>query len=202
MPFYVLKVGGSVIHQAKALMIQIRRLETEGFDFLIVPGGGPMADLIRDISSGQRLSEETSHWMAIMAMEQYGYLLADGCEAELTREISRIKGVKILLPYQALLKDDRGLEHSWDFTSDSVAALAAQRLGADMIKATDVDGIKLDGTVLKKIRVEDLRGIRTCLDQGSLKLLLGRQCWILNGTDPERFADAILSGEGGTVITG
>jgi len=202
MPFYVLKVGGSLIHQAKALMIQIRRLEKEGFDFLIVPGGGPMADLIRDISSGQRLSEEASHWMAIVAMEQYGYLLADGCGAELTREISRVKGIKILQPYQALLKDDRGLEHSWDFTSDSVAALAAQRLGADMIKVTDVDGIKLDGAVIKKIRVEDLRGIRTCLDQGSLKLLLGRRCWILNGADPERFAYMVLSGEGGTVITG
>jgi 5-(aminomethyl)-3-furanmethanol phosphate kinase len=202
MPFYVLKVGGSLIHKAKALMVQVRCLEEKGFDFLIVPGGGPMADLIRDISSDQRLSEEASHWMAILAMEQYGYLLADGCEAELTREISRIEGVKVLLPYQALLKDDSGLEHSWDFTSDSVAALAAQRLGADMIKATDVEGIKLNGNVVKKIRARDLRGIRTCLDQGSLKLLQGRRCWILNGTNPERFAYMILSGEGGTVITG
>lgn len=202
MPFYVLKLGGSLIRCARDLMRRLYGLTAEGYSFLVVPGGGPMADLVRDIFAGQNISEEASHWMAILAMEQYAYLLADGTGARLTREIKRPEGLEVLLPYNALLEGDRGLCHCWDYTSDSVAALVAARLDANLIKATDVDGIILEGKVVSKISANALQGRRTCIDQGALHLIRGRGCWVLNGADPEKFVSMLKKGEGGTVIRG
>jgi aspartokinase-like uncharacterized kinase len=202
MPFYVLKVGGSLIGPAKALMSALSDLSRRGYSFLIIPGGGPMADLVRALCEKGLLSDEAAHWMAILAMEQYAYILADGIGAVLTAKISRSEGLNVLLPYQALLEDDVGLEHSWDYTSDSVAAMVAGRLNADLIKATDVDGIIIDGKVAREVLAISLIGTKTCLDQGTLRLLKGRSCWILNGTDPDKFINSILSGNGGTIIKG
>ncbi|MFB3764965.1 MAG: uridylate kinase [Methanotrichaceae archaeon] len=202
MPFYVLKLGGSLITSAKDLMLRLLDLTDEGYGFLVIPGGGPMADLVRDIFARMNISDEAAHWMAILAMEQYAYILADGTGARLTREIRRSSSLEVLLPYHALLENDVGLCHSWDYTSDSVAAIAAARLDADIIKATDVDGIILDGKLIGDICANDLMGRRTCIDQGTLQQLKGRRCWILNGSDPEKFVSMLKTGTGGTVIRG
>jgi aspartokinase-like uncharacterized kinase len=202
MPFYVLKLGGSLMPHAKALMRALCTLSGEGYSFLVVPGGGPMADLTREIFAKHQLSQEAAHWMAILAMEQYAYFLADGTEAQMIDEIRRCEGLSVLLPYKTLLEDDSGLEHSWDYTSDSVAALAARRLDAPFIKATDVDGILLDGRLVGEIPAAILKGRESCVDPGALLLLEGRSCWVLNGSHPEEFVFSIRSGKGGTVIVG
>jgi hypothetical protein len=211
MPFYVLKLGGSLMPVAKKFMLTLAALAEveEEYGFLVVPGGGPMADLVREIFSCGVLSQEAAHWMAILAMEQYAYFLADGTGARLTREIRQPLGtpkVEILLPYQALQTEDFGLEHNWDYTSDSVAMLVASRLSAPLIKATDVDGVILDGKVVEEVSSSSLLGFESCIDQGTLILLCdrlkGRSVWVLNGTDPERFAISLKKGKGGTVIKG
>ena len=92
---------------ARELMRTLVALAEEDYSFLVVPGGGPMADLVREIFSCGELSQEAAHWMAILAMEQYAYFLADGTGIRLTCEIRRPQGnpnVEILLPYQALQK--------------------------------------------------------------------------------------------------
>ena len=202
MPFYVLKLGGSLIGSANAIMSRLSGLESKGYSFLVVPGGGPLADMVRGLFSKYSLSEEAAHWMAILAMEQYAYLLADGNRTALTTEIANCVGVKVLLPYQALMEDDTGIKHCWDYTSDAVAALVAARLNADMIKATNVDGIIINGKLVDEISAASLVRVKSCLDHGSLELLKGRSCWILNGTDPDKFIDSILTGRGGTVVKG
>jgi len=183
--------------------------EEEGYSFLVVPGGGPMADQVRDLFHRHAISEEAAHWMAVLAMEQYAYFLADGTGAGLTREIRRPRdsrlGVEVLLPYQALQKDDQGMEHTWDYTSDSIAALVAWRLEAPLIKATDVDGVFLEGKLVGEVSASSLMGRESCVDQGMLRLLLdgrSRSCWVLCGTDPKRFISAIRERRGGTIIRG
>jgi aspartokinase-like uncharacterized kinase len=202
MPFYVLKLGGSLIGSANAIMSRLSGLESKGYSFLVVPGGGPLADLVRGLFSKYSLSDEAAHWMAILAMEQYAYLLADGTGAALTTEIASCVGVNVLLPYRALMENDSGLKHCWDYTSDAVAALVAARLNADLIKATNVDGIIMNGELVEEVTAASLVRVKSCLDHGSLELLKGRSCWILNGTDPDRLIDSILSGRGGTVVKG
>jgi aspartokinase-like uncharacterized kinase len=209
MPFYVLKVGGSLMATARDLLRSLLALGEQGYSFLAVPGGGPMADLVRRIYSGGDLSQEAAHWMAVLAMEQYAYFLADGTGAPLTNTIRRPKagaGLEILLPYQALLKDDSGLEHNWDYTSDAVAALIAAQLSAPLIKATDVDGVIMDGLVAGEIAASSLLGRESCIDQGTVRLLCGTlkgmKVTVLNGTDTDRFIKALREGGAGTVITG
>jgi 5-(aminomethyl)-3-furanmethanol phosphate kinase len=209
MPFYVLKLGGSLMPIARDLMRALYHLTEDGYSFLIIPGGGPMADLVRVIDSKYEISEEAAHWMAILAMEQYAYFLAEDGRASLTREIRRPEGdpaIEILLPYQALREDDMGLVHSWDYTSDSVAALIARQLNAPLIKATNVDGVILDGKVVEEVSASSLKGLESCIDQGTLCLLCGRlkgeRVWVLNGTDSQRFISELRTGKGGTFITG
>lgn len=202
MPFYVLKLGGSLIASARDIMLRLFDLTAEGYSFLVIPGGGPMANLVRDLFLRMCISEEAAHWMAILAMEQYAYILADGTGAGLTMNIKRSDSLEVLLPYHALLENDEGLGHSWDYTSDSVAAIAAARLDADFIKVTDVDGVVLDGRFVKDVCANDLIGRRTCIDQGALRLIKSRRCWILNGSDPEKFISMLKERSGGTVIIG
>lgn len=194
---------------ARPLMRALLVLAGEGYSFLVVPGGGPMADLVREVYSRGDLSQEAAHWMAILAMEQYAYFLADGTGAALTREIRRPKSdcsVEVLLPYQALLEDDFGLEHNWDFTSDAVAALIAAQLSAPLIKATNVDGVILDGKVVLEVSASRMLGRESCIDQGTIKLLCGHlkgcSVWVLNGADAQRFTRALKREEGGTIIKG
>lgn len=202
MPFYVLKLGGSLMRVARDLVRALLDITAEGYSFLIIPGGGPMADLVRDLFSKYGISQEAAHWMAVLAMEQYAYFLADGTGAELTRVIQRADGLKVLLPYQALLEDDSGIGHSWDYTSDSIAALVALRLNAPLIKATDVDGVILDGQVVEEVDASALIGRETCVDQGTLSLMKGRSFRVLCGLDPICFVSSLREGRGGTVIKG
>lgn len=203
MPFYILKIGGSLIRYAKEIMHQLHLLTAEGYRFLIIPGGGPMADLVRDLFNNYKISQEAAHWMAILAMEQYAYFLADMRDAKLVNEISIPKsGINVLRPYPALLKNDIGIIHNWDYTSDSVAALAACRLDTNFVKVTDVDGIVLNGNIVREISAMELIGKDTCIDQGTLRLLnrCGQNCLVLNGTDPKKFVACLKKERVGTLI--
>jgi 5-(aminomethyl)-3-furanmethanol phosphate kinase len=202
MHFYVLKLGGSLIDMSKELVIRLKGMTTEGYSFLIIPGGGPMANMVRNLFEKYNISQEIAHWMAILSMEQYGYFLTDHTGIESIKTVERIEGIRILLPYQAMIKNDMGIEHNWDYTSDSVAALISAMLDAKFIKVTDVDGVIIDGKVVKEIHAGNLMGIHTCIDQGTLRLLKGRSCWILNGSHPEELITSLKTGAGGTVIKG
>ncbi len=170
-----------------------------------------MADLVREIHAHHVISEEAAHWMAILAMEQYAYFLADGTGARLVEDIRKpncgsFGQVEILLPYRAMKRDDAGLEHNWFYTSDSIAMLAALRLDSPLIKATNVDGVILEGKVQEVVFASQLVGMESCIDQGTLRLLRRKQngasLRILNGTDPDAFISALKSGKGGTTIVG
>src|SRR5215207_9120087 len=43
---------------------------------VVVPGGGPFADAVREFDARLRLSADAAHWMAILAMDQYAHVLA------------------------------------------------------------------------------------------------------------------------------
>jgi aspartokinase-like uncharacterized kinase len=142
--------------------------------------------------------------MAVLAMEQYGYYLADGTGAELidSLEIPE-KRTYILLPY-SILKEKDELPHTWDVTSDTIAAWVAFQLGARFIKVTDVDGIYLNGTLQKELRADEIIGKETCVD-AELPLFLKRNnmnCQILNGNCPGRLINALKGNFFGTVIKG
>ncbi|MBU3967623.1 MAG: amino acid kinase [Euryarchaeota archaeon] len=197
----VVKLGGSLIHRAKEIVKEIVEYsDASGEAILIIPGGSIFADTVRKVNA----SDEASHWMAILAMEQYGYYIADGSDAQLVDDTSGIdEGVYILLPY-ALLKKKDELPHTWDVTSDTIAAWVASVLGARFIKLTDVDGIFINGELKKELRAEELHGIETCVDGELPRFLIKNKmnCEILNGNCPGRLVNAIKGNFSGTLIRG
>jgi aspartokinase-like uncharacterized kinase len=155
-PVIVVKVGGSLYDLpdlGPRLRSWLDQLETKRV--LLVPGGGPLSDAVRQLDHWQQLGEETSHWLALLAMRAAGKFLIKvlpGAEdAVLWPNIPDIweRGqTPILDAYCFGVYDDHEadrLPHSWDVTSDSIAAKAAVRGGASrlvLLKSTSLpDGI-------------------------------------------------------------
>ncbi len=203
----VLKIGGSLMDCGRDIIDRLIKYSSEsGVEIIIVPGGGVFADLVRIHS--KELSEDTAHWMAIHAMDQYGLYLADGTTVEPLEDLTRIgegtTGTFILKSY-VLLRQVDPLPHSWDVTSDTIAAWVAKELDAEFIKVTDVDGVFLDGSLLNKVPAEELIGKVTCLDNELPKFLIKERmnCTVVNGKHPERMIDVMQGKEFiGTVVIG
>src|SRR3989304_3959599 len=115
---------------------------------LVVPGGGPFADLVRAEHHRLGLSESVAHRMAILAMDQYGLLLSDLASGALAVSSLAAVGAALgsgrlpsFLPSRSLLRRDP-FDPSWDVTSDSIAAYIATLVKAKaLLLLKDVDGI-------------------------------------------------------------
>jgi aspartokinase-like uncharacterized kinase len=193
----VLKLGGSLIEQAETLLNAVTSHfvgKENKVKIVVVPGGGIFANGIREASRTYSLSDEASHWMAIAAMEQYAYLINDRTGVPLIDNTDSVPdGISILLPYK-LLKDADELEHSWNVTSDTIAAWVAQRTGAMLVKATDVDGVLNGDELIEDISAKELESMgETCTDRILPKILADYRmdCTIINGNYPERVVAAI-----------
>jgi len=103
---------------------------------VVIPGGGPFARAVRDYDHVHALSPSAAHWMAILAMDQYAWALAERIPESVVVEdqgaIAQAHAahqIPILAPYHWLRAADE-LPHSWDVTSDSLAAYLTTLLGA------------------------------------------------------------------------
>ncbi|HTX43684.1 MAG TPA: amino acid kinase [Methanocella sp.] len=189
MTLFVLKLGGSLFGAAPGIL---KRALSTGADMLIVPGGGRFADLVREVYEKDRPSQDAAHWMAVLAMDEYAYYLADKTGIELTPLLVRKKGARIALPYEILRRQDE-LPHTWDVTSDTIAAWMAYKLGASLIKATDVGGIIIDGSLQASVDASKLIGIETCVDRALPGFLIEHHmdAFVLNGLIAPRLEDAL-----------
>jgi aspartokinase-like uncharacterized kinase len=144
----VIKVGGRLAAIPGALERVCATLGdvSRSHRVVVVPGGGPFADAVREFDARLRLSADTAHWMAILAMDQYAHVLAGRIPgAVLVDEpgaVSEAVGqskVAVLAPSRWMRSADV-LPHSWEVTSDSIAAFVAGALDARrlvLIKPTD-----------------------------------------------------------------
>ncbi len=74
----VIKVGGSLLRDAVAYarVVDALRACPTGARVLVVPGGGPFADAVRDVDRHLMVGADEAHWLAIQAMDQHAHLLA------------------------------------------------------------------------------------------------------------------------------
>lgn len=197
----VLKIGGSLFDSAPHLLENVK---SAGVDLLVVPGGGAFADLVRTIYHEKAISDDAAHWMAVLAMDEYAYYLSDKTGIKLTDSLARMKGVSIALPYEILRKHDE-LPHSWDVTSDTIAAWMARKTGSRFIKATDVDGVIMDGRLQERIAASKLEGTETCVDKALPGYLIRHEmnAFVVNGLMPSRVEAAVKEKPAiGTLIMG
>ena len=133
---FVMKIGGSLIDQVPGIA---RALLSSPCPVLIIPGGGPFANLVRTLHA----PDNESHWMAVLGMEQYGWYIASfGISSSPDLQVP--ERPTVLLPYALMQKEDP-LPHHWDITSDTIAAWVAYRLGLDLVILKSVDGIMNGG---------------------------------------------------------
>ncbi len=203
----VIKVGGSLAESEAlpALCHQISLL-ARAHRLLVVPGGGPFADSVRHYYDRWRLSESTAHKMAILAMDQYGYLLCDLMPGSVpvssfaqVEPVHRGDKIAVLIPSPLLFCLDP-LPHSWKVTADSIAAwVAVQMQARTLVLMKAVDGVHstFAGEQLLAEATLDQFESGEVVD-GYLPVILsevGLNTWIVNGSHPERLAELLARGE-------
>ncbi|MEO7985516.1 MAG: amino acid kinase [Gemmatimonadales bacterium] len=134
----VIKIGGSLAGIPGALDRVCTVVADAGraVSIVVVPGGGPFADGVRAFDRAHRLSHDSAHWMALLAMDQYAHVLLERIggsvmveEAGAVGPAVTPAGVAVLAPSRWMRAADV-LPHTWEATSDSVAAFVAGALDA------------------------------------------------------------------------
>ena len=130
----VVKLGGS---HATGLHLRewLTAIAAEAGAIVVVPGGGPFADAVRDAQIEMRFDNVAAHEMAMMAMSQFGRALQSLNPAlrladsfAVIRRTLRERRVPVWSPER--MARAAGLPQSWELTSDSLAAWLAGALGA------------------------------------------------------------------------
>lgn len=158
----VVKLGGS---NAFSPMLRpwLRAMECGPDRAMLVPGGGPFADAVRDAQGRMGFDDRAADAMALLAMAQYGLALASLCErlvvAETEEEFERAwreRRVPVWAPMR-MLAEDPCRTRSWDVTSDSLALWLACRIDAEavlLVKQAPVHG-SADAAALARDGVVD-----------------------------------------------
>jgi aspartokinase-like uncharacterized kinase len=142
-PIVVVKLGGSLLDWP-TLPDRLRAYLSGlgGVRPILVVGGGGMADVLRDLDTIHALGEIGSHALALRILDVTASLLVrliPGTSfASTLSDLSRCWEaglVPVLAPRLVLDDDDRlasaeALPHSWEVTTDSIAARVARLVGA------------------------------------------------------------------------
>lgn len=136
---WVVKLGGSLLGSPElARWLELLVKFSDG-KIIIVPGGGLFADSVREAQQISNASDEVAHQLALMAMDQFGILLA-GMNAGLVTASSELeiaergwqhRGI-VWLPSKMAMADSK-IPQNWQVTSDSLSAWLANKLGAEQL---------------------------------------------------------------------
>lgn len=220
----VLRIGGSVVASPfnPALLSDyadlLMKLKQEGHVVAAVVGGGSLAREMIRVAKEMGLREPEQDKIAIRVSRLVAYLL------RLKLGELGARRVPIFISEAARLLEEGkvvamgGLKPG--MTTDAVAAMLAERIGADLlVKATDQEGIYTkdprkhrDATKLDVLRFDDLTrffekekheaGIHQVLDPEAVRILKRRKTRtiVLNGFNPDNVSLATKGARVGTLI--
>jgi aspartokinase-like uncharacterized kinase len=171
----VVKLGGSLAG-SPLLTVWLDAIAAGGGRLVLVPGGGPFADQVRESQRRWSFDDATAHHLALLAMEQYGLMLA-GLQPRLRPAASRAEIRRVLaagdvplwLPTRMALGRPE-IPETWDVTSDSLAAWLAVQLGAEgllLVKSvavaagSSVEDLAREG-IVDPLLPGFLRGVPAC----------------------------------------
>jgi 5-(aminomethyl)-3-furanmethanol phosphate kinase len=219
----VVKVGGGLVREAGdgALRTLCSAIGDAGarHPLLVVPGGAAFADAVREHDRRFGLRATTSHRMAIIAMDQFGWLLSDlipdgvPCTEVAAARAAVGRGrIPILLPAALLASDP--VPASWTVTSDSIAAWVAGAANAGrLVLVKPVDGLYRDwppkGSPIARLSVDALAELRAAGQAAGVDEHLpvalraaGVEAWVIDGREPARLVTLLDHGDTeGTLVT-
>jgi len=139
---WVIKLGGSLASSPRLPLWLEALSHTQA---VIVPGGGPFADAVREAQRRWHFDEPSAHHMAILAMRQYGLMLAGMNPRLLPARTHELGGnprrARVWLP-EPLELDRAGIPATWDISSDSLAAWLAGHVHAGhLLLVKSIEGL-------------------------------------------------------------
>ncbi|HSH54829.1 MAG TPA: uridylate kinase [Methylotenera sp.] len=192
---WVVKIGGSLLGTPElARWLEIFAKFSDG-QVVIVPGGSLFADAVREAQNLTKASDTVAHKLAVIAMDQFGLLLAGlnpalataSSELEIAERGWQHRGI-VWLPSKMVLADDT-IPQNWQVTSDSLSAWLANKLGAEqliLIKARSLDRYsKTQPVPVEELIEHDL------VDSQFIDFTAGQnyQTWLLDKADYTLFED-------------
>lgn len=151
---WVLKLGGSLLGAAELPAWLDIALGAGAGRVVIVPGGGPFADTVRETQSLLGFGAQAAHDMALLAMAQTGHLLMDlrpalqpAADAAAARRVLASGACAVWLPDPLALRAETDIAVGWDVTSDSLAAWLAGRMrarGLALVKSAPAASLRGD----------------------------------------------------------
>lgn len=161
-PAWVVKLGGGLFGRPELRRVA-RHIARVAPPPIVVPGGGPFADQVRAAQRRWAFADETAHQMALLALSQYARILAEFAGLPAPRESPpgprSLHPPCVWAPGAATRRALRGRD--WSFTSDSVAAWLALRVGADWL------------TLVKPVGLERVAAPRDLVDAAFPGLVAG-----------------------------
>lgn len=198
----VVKIGGGLGDSAlPALCDAVGELGTR-HPLLVVPGGAGFADAVRAADRRLGLSAPAAHRMAILGMEQFGWVLSELIPGAVrTADLTALPGGRTAVLLPATLPLDP-LPESWRVTSDSIAAWVAAQTGAGrLVLVKEVDGLYADwpprGAPIARLTPAELRALRTGGVDEHLPTVLAAarfETWVIGGRDPARLTELLERG--------
>jgi 5-(aminomethyl)-3-furanmethanol phosphate kinase len=198
----VVKVGGGLGDSALPALCTTLGELGERHPLIVVPGGAGFADAVREADRRFGLRAAAAHRMAILGMEQFGWLLSELIPgAELSANLAHVSAGRTTVLLPAALPLDP-LPASWQVTSDSIAAWVADQAGAGrLVLVKEVDGLYADwpprGEPLAQLTHAELAALRTGgVDEYLPTMLEGAhfETWVIGGRDPARVVELLDRG--------
>jgi aspartokinase-like uncharacterized kinase len=150
----VVKVGGSLYDwpdlgsRLRSYLDAVRAEAASALRIILVPGGGPTADAVRTLDRVHLLGDERSHRLALRAMTLNAHFIAALLPEALIiddpfADVPSL-GIVDVLPFLDADEERYGrtIPHSWDTTSDAIAArlaVAAEAARLVLLKSVTTD---------------------------------------------------------------
>ena len=196
---WVVKLGGSLAYSDRLP----RWLQTlaESASVVIVPGGGPFADQVRRSQAHWGFGESSAHHMALLAMEQFGTMLCgmhDGLAAATTESEIRTVHARgecpVWMPTRMVMAEST-IAHSWDVTSDSLAAWLCAQLGEDALLLVKSIAFRQAGPTWDVERLVEDRIVDAGFERHTQALNVPVR--LMSAEDVERFGELLGGGQAG-----
>lgn len=197
-PIWIVKIGGSLLGSSELERWLTIFAKFSYGNIIIVPGGGVFADAVRDAQKLSKISDACAHRLAVLAMDQYGLLLANmnpllttaRTHLEIDERRWQHRGI-VWLPSHMVLSDD-SIPQNWNVTSDSIAAWLAQKLNAQHLILVKSDSQTVSGNIKSELslKVMTQNGV---LDEAFTDFVLNKKFgkWMLHKTDYTHFLEGL-----------